>query len=110
MIIIHSTLGYYDASFIKIRSINIGYQIPAEFLSRAGISSARIFATVTNPFIVYSPMVRDGLAVDPEGTGTGNTGNPAVLTPQGGSSNAAPGRAITLHITTPPTREFLFWS
>jgi len=103
-----STLGYYDATFIKVRSINIGYQIPSKFLSRAGISSARIFATVTNPFIVYSPMVRDGLAVDPEGTGTGNTGNPGVLTPQGGSSNAAPNRAITLHITTPPTREFLF--
>jgi len=103
-----STLGYYDATFIKVRSINLGYQIPAKFLSKAGISSCRIFATVTNPFIVYSPMVRDGLAVDPEGTGTGNTGNPAVLTPQGASSNAAPGRAITLHITTPPTREFLF--
>jgi len=103
-----STLGYYDATFIKVRSINIGYQIPARFLSKAGISSCRVFATVTNPFIVYSPMVRDGLAVDPEGTGTGNTGNPAVLTPQGGSSNAAPGRAITLHITTPPTREFFF--
>ena len=103
-----STLGYYDATFIKIRSINLGYQIPAKFLTKAGISSCRVFATVTNPFIVYSPMVRDGLAVDPEGTGTGNTGNPGVLTPQGGSAAAAPGRAITLHITTPPTREFLF--
>jgi hypothetical protein len=103
-----STLGYQDATFIKVRSINIGYQIPAKFLSRAGISSCRVFATVTNPFIVYSPMVRDGLAVDPEGTGTGNTGNPGVLTPQGGSAAGAPGRAITLHITTPPTREFLF--
>jgi hypothetical protein len=53
-------------------------------------------------------MVRDGLAIDPEGTGTGNIGSPAVLTPQGGSTNAAPGRAITISITTPPTREFLF--
>jgi len=103
-----STLGYYDATFIKVRSINIGYQIPSRFLSKAGITSCRVFATVINPFIIYSPMVRDGLAIDPEGTGTGNTGNPAVLTPQGGSTNAAPGRAITLHITTPPTREFLF--
>jgi hypothetical protein len=103
-----STLGYYDGSFVRVRSINFGYELPSRLLSKAGISSLRVFASITNPFIIYSPMVRDGYAIEPEGTGTGNTGNPGVLTPQGGSSNAAPGRAITLHITTPPTREITF--
>ncbi len=97
-----STLGYYDGSFIRVRSINFGYTLPAKLLSRAGISSARIFASVTNPFIVYSPMVRDGFAIDPEGTGTGG-----ALGPQGGGT-AAPGRAITMGINTPPTQEFIF--
>ncbi len=103
-----STLGYFDGTFIRVRSINLGYTFPAKLLSKAGISSARVFASVSNPFIVYSPMVRDGYAIDPEGTGTGSTGNPGVLTPQGGSSAAAPARSITLGINTPSTREFTF--
>jgi TonB-dependent starch-binding outer membrane protein SusC len=103
-----STLGYFDATFVRVRSINLGYAIPAKILSKAGISSARVFASVTNPFIVYAPIVRDGYAIDPEGTGTGNTGNPAVLTPQGGSAAAAPNRSITIGLNTPPTREFIF--
>ncbi len=97
-----STLGYYDASFIRVRSINFGYTLPIKLLSKAGISSARIFASVTNPFIIYSPMVRDGYAIDPEGTGTGG-----ALAPQG-ASTAAPARAITMSINTPPTQEFIF--
>jgi TonB-linked SusC/RagA family outer membrane protein len=99
----HSTLGYYDGSFIRVRSINLGYQIPSRLLGKAGINSARIFFTVTNPFIIYSPMVRDGLAIDPEGTGTG-----ATLTPQGGSAAGAPARSIIMSINTPPTQEFTF--
>ncbi len=97
-----STLGYYDASFIRVRSINFGYTLPTKLLSRASISSARIFVTVTNPFIIYSSMVRDGYAIDPEGTGTGG-----ALGPQGGGTSA-PARTITMSINTPPTQEFIF--
>ncbi len=98
----HSTLGYFDGSFVRVRSINFGYTIPAKFLSRAGISSARVFASVNNPFIIYAPIVRDGYAIDPEGTGFGG-----ALGAQGGGT-ATPGRSITLGINTPPTREFTF--
>jgi TonB-linked SusC/RagA family outer membrane protein len=99
-----STLGYYDGSFIRVRSINFGYTLPAKLLSRAGIGSLRVFATVTNPFIIYSPFVRDGYGIDPEGTGTGTT-----LNPQGGG-NALPtsGRAILVNADLPPTRLFTF--
>lgn len=99
-----STLGYYDATFIRIRSINFGYTLPAGLLSRLGISSARFFVSATNPFIVYSPIVRDGFAIDPEGTGTGGV----TLSTQGGSTGSAPVRAIVLGINTPSTKEFIF--
>lgn len=99
-----STLGYYDGTFIKVRSINFGYQVPTNLLTKAGISSARVFFTVSNPFIVYSPMVRDGYAIDPEGTGTGGV----ALSTQGGSTGSAPGRAITISTNTPSTKEFIF--
>lgn len=97
-----STLGYLDGTFIKLRSINLGYTIPAKFLSRAGISSARVFVSANNPFIIYSPIVRDGYAIDPEGNGFGG-----ALGAQGGGT-ATPGRSITLGINTPSTREFTF--
>ncbi|MGZ8556704.1 MAG: SusC/RagA family TonB-linked outer membrane protein [Chitinophagaceae bacterium] len=101
-----STLGYFDATFVRVRSINLGYTLPSRLLSKAGISSARVFASVTNPFIVHAPIVRDGFAIDPEGTGTGGV----TLAAQGGSTAnpPAPSRAIVLGINTPSTREFTF--
>ncbi len=32
-----STLGYFDATFMKIRSINLGYQLPQKWLGNTGI-------------------------------------------------------------------------
>ena len=60
-----STLGYYDGSFIKVRSINLGYTLETQFLQKLGLSSARVYLNATNPFILYSPLVRDKLALDP---------------------------------------------
>jgi TonB-linked SusC/RagA family outer membrane protein len=98
-----STVGYYDATFVRIRSINLGYLLPSSILSKAGISSARFYVSVTNPFILYSPFVRDGYGIDPEGTGTGTTLGPTG----GGNSTPTSGRAILVSLNTPPTREFI---
>ncbi|HLG41535.1 MAG TPA: TonB-dependent receptor, partial [Chitinophagaceae bacterium] len=68
-----STLGIMDGSFIKCRSINLGYSVPSKVLSRAGLSSVRVYVNVTNPFVIYSPFVRDGFGPDPEGNGYGGS-------------------------------------
>jgi TonB-linked SusC/RagA family outer membrane protein len=94
-----STLGYYDGSFVKIRSINLGYNFSTGLANRLGLSGLRIYATANNPFILYSPFVKSGLGIDPEGTGVGGAlGNNAV----------ANGRAITVGLDLPSTRQFLF--
>jgi len=63
----YSTLQYYDGSFIRAKSINIGYNISPELLKHAGISSLRIYGNVTNPFIIYAPIMHHGFSVpDPE--------------------------------------------
>ncbi|MEA5260130.1 TonB-dependent receptor [Arcicella aquatica] len=90
-----STTQYQDGSFIKVRSINFGYTVPTKILSRLGISSARIYVNATNPFILYSPLVKDKLAIDPEGNGYGNT-------IQGGNFN----RVISVNLNNPPVRQF----
>ena len=66
-----STLGYQDGSFIKMRSINLGYTVPSKILAKAGISSLRVYVTALNPFILYSPFVKGGFGPDPEGNGYG---------------------------------------
>ena len=90
-----STTQYQDGSFIKVRSINFGYTVPTKVLGKLGISSARIYVNATNPFILYSPLVKDKLAIDPEGNGYGNT-------IQGGNFN----RVISVNLNNPPVRQF----
>ncbi len=99
-----STLGYVDGSFIKMRSITLGYTIPSKHLERSGIRSIRVFAAVQNPFILYSPFVSKGYGPDPEGNGYAGGVTSSV-------SNAAPTvplRAVTVTLNVPPTRQFQF--
>lgn len=98
-----STLGYRDGSFIKARSINLGYTFENAAIQRLGGKSARIYLNITNPFILYSPLVKDGLAIDPEG----NSGGGGTLGPEG-SSGGAPGRVVMIQLNAPPVRQFTF--
>ncbi|MBD0365632.1 MAG: TonB-dependent receptor [Flavisolibacter sp.] len=98
-----STLGYWDGSFIKCRSINLGYQLPMSILHGIGISSVRVYLNATNPFIIYSPIVKDKLALDPEGNGYGG-----AVTSSGGGEDAVPTRQISVNLNNPPTRQFTF--
>jgi hypothetical protein len=93
-----TTLGYYDASFIKLRSVNLGYNFSNKVLRRIGAQSLRLYVAVQNPWVIYSPYIHAG-GVDPEATGTGNQG---VQDPGNLSS-----RALTISASTPPTRSFL---
>ncbi len=99
-----STLGYYDGSFIKIRSINLGYTFTSTLLKKVGASSARIYLNATNPLILYSPLVSQNLAVDPEGNSYA-TGS-ATLNPQGASERGAPERQISVNLNNPPVRQY----
>lgn len=98
-----STLTYRDGSFIKIRTIDLGYNFSSKLLSKTGIQSLRAYVSAQNPFILWAPLVRDGLGIDPEGNGNGN----AVGT-QGGGATAVAGRAITVGMGVPPTRQIIF--
>jgi TonB-dependent starch-binding outer membrane protein SusC len=97
-----STLGYLDGSFVKARSISLGYSIPANILNHVKISSLRIYVTCLNPFFIYAPFVKNGYGLDPEGNGYGGVSNSTL----GGTP--VPGRAITVNLNAPPTRQFQF--
>ncbi|GAA3956487.1 TonB-dependent receptor [Chitinophaga oryziterrae] len=97
-----STLSYRDGSFIKIRSVNLGYNLPSKITNKMGLSSLRLYLAAQNPFILWAPLVRDGLGIDPEGNGNGN----AVGSTAGGTP--VTGRAITVGMGVPPTRQYMF--
>ncbi|WP_345954905.1 TonB-dependent receptor [Mucilaginibacter sp. PAMB04168] len=99
-----STLAYRDGSFIRARSINFGYTVSPAFIKKAGLSTLRFYLNCTNPFIIYSPLVKSGLAMDPEGNGYGG-----AVTGYSSPSNqvSAPTRQVSVNINNPSTRQFI---
>jgi TonB-linked SusC/RagA family outer membrane protein len=49
------TLAYVSGTFIKIRSIDLGYSLPASWSDKLHISSARLYVQVQNP-LIWSPL------------------------------------------------------
>ena len=95
-----STLGYFDATFMKIRSINLGYNVPASLLGNTGISSLRIYMQALNPFkAFFSDYVKEG-GLDPETNGFG--GSPTLGFGPNGTNR------LTVNPNTPPTRSIIF--
>nr|WP_281169874.1 TonB-dependent receptor [Olivibacter sitiensis] len=97
-----TTLGYYDASFISVRSINLGYTLPNKTATKMGIQSLRVYLTAQNPFVLYSPYMRAG-GVTTEATGTGYQGVGDIPNIRSGGQNPT----LTVAATTPMTRTFI---
>ncbi|MBS1565893.1 MAG: TonB-dependent receptor, partial [Bacteroidetes bacterium] len=86
----NSLLGYFDGSFLKIRTISLGYNLPPSFTKQLGLRTARMYATVENPFILFSPFVNKYGGLDPETSGS--AGSPSIA---------------TLNVDTPPNWSFI---
>ncbi|MBD1432968.1 TonB-dependent receptor [Sphingobacterium sp. DN00404] len=95
-----STLGFYDAGFLKIRTISLGYSFNESITQRLGINAFRLYSTVQNPFVFFSDYMKRGGGVDPEGTNLGNSGYT-------GGAGGVQARHIVAGLNTPPTRGFL---
>jgi len=73
----HSTFGYFDGSFLKIRSMTLGYTVPSSFVKAMGLRTVRFYATAKDPFIFFSPYRNKYHGIDPETAGTLNLDTPA---------------------------------
>ncbi|MDB5146350.1 MAG: TonB-dependent receptor plug, partial [Mucilaginibacter sp.] len=78
-----STLSYFDGTFLKIRSLTLGYNMPESITKRISVRSLRVYATAQNPFILFSPYRNTYHGLDPETAGA-------------------------LNVDTPPTKSFTF--
>jgi TonB-dependent starch-binding outer membrane protein SusC len=91
-----STLGYFDASFLKIRTISLGYDFKQPWVKNSGLEKLRVYATVQNPFVAFSPYHKES-GMDPEPNSYGNE-NVAV----GGIR-----RLLIVGTNTPTTRNYM---
>jgi TonB-linked SusC/RagA family outer membrane protein len=51
-----AALGYYKASFIKVRNISLGYNFNNKMVGKSGISNLRAYFQVQNPGMLYSKI------------------------------------------------------
>jgi len=94
-----STLGYFNGSYLKIRSLSLGYNFNQKAIKEAGFAKLRLYCTVQNPFVLFSPYTKE-TGLDPETNSYGNE-NAAV----GYSYNLR--RILTQGYNTPSVRKFL---
>lgn len=93
-----NSLGYFSASYLKIRTITLGYNFNQKWLKSCGISKARVYATVQNPFVLFSPY-HDESGMDPETNSYGNE-NQAV-------TSFYKQRLLVVGYNTPSTRNWI---
>ncbi|MBW3128145.1 MULTISPECIES: SusC/RagA family TonB-linked outer membrane protein [Hymenobacter] len=95
-----STLGYFDASYMKIRTITLGYNFDnISWLQNKGVSRMRFYVTAQNPFVFFSPYKRES-GMDPE---TNSFGDQNAAVPYSGNLS----RILTLGTNAPATRTYL---
>ncbi|TXJ29488.1 MAG: TonB-dependent receptor [Chitinophagaceae bacterium] len=92
-----STLGYFDASFLKIRTISLGYDFSRSLIKNKDLRM-RMYFTVQNPFVLFSPYHKES-GMDPETNSYGNE-NAAVTT-------SYQRRILTIGTNSPSTRNYV---
>ena len=97
-----STLGYFDAGYLKIRAITLGYNFDSlKCIKDFGISRLRLYASVQNPFVLFSPFNNES-GLDPETNSWANE-NTAVAVEGYTGKHKMP----IVGYNTPTTRNFL---
>lgn len=94
-----STLGYFDGSFLKIRTITLGYDFNRTLIKKGNIR-LKAYATVQNPFVLFSPY-HDASGMDPETNSYGNENAAVPLSDQ-------QKRFLTVGTNTPSTTNYVF--
>lgn len=95
-----STMGYFDGSYLKIRTISLGYSLTENLIKFAGIQKLRVYFTVQNPFVLFSEYHKlSGMDPEPNSYGNENAAVPYSYNMR---------RILTVGANTPSTKNFLF--
>ena len=92
------TLGYFDASYLKIRTITLGYSFDKlKWIKNRNIGKLRIYFTAQNPLVLFSSFHTE-TGLDPQ-TNSYATENAALTT-------TYQTRLLTVGTNTPATRNY----
>ena len=98
-----STLGYFNAGYLKIRAITLGYNFDKlKAVRDLGISRLRLYATVQNPFVFFSPFKNES-GLDPETNSWANENTSVAYSEYSGKH-----KMPIVGYNTPVTRNFIF--
>jgi TonB-linked SusC/RagA family outer membrane protein len=61
----NSSMSLFDGTFVKVRNINLGYNVSSDVAKRIGLSSLRLYTSIQNPFI-FSEYRKVHKGIDPE--------------------------------------------
>lgn len=97
-----NSLSYFDASFVKIRTISLGYNFDTDKLfKKSGIDNLRLYVTAQNPFVFFSPYKRES-GMDPETNSFANENSAVTI-----GENDQRKRLMTIGTNTPSTTNYL---
>lgn len=98
-----STLAYFNGGYLKVRAITLGYDFAKlQAVKNFGISRLRLYATIQNPFVLFSPYTNE-CGLDPE---TNSWANENTSVPYGEYSGKH--KMPIIGYNTPVTRNFMF--
>jgi hypothetical protein len=98
-----STLGYFDASYLKVRTITLGYNFDQiAWMKNNGVYKLRLYVTAQNPLVMFSPYHKES-GMDPETNSyaSQNTASPIATV------NSPLSRLLIIGANTPSTRNYL---
>ncbi len=98
-----STLSYFDGSFLKIRTITLGYDFSRSLIKNQNIK-LRMYVTAQNPFVLFSPYHKES-GLDPETNSLGNQNVASTGAISG--NNQLLQRLLTVGFNTPATRNYI---
>ena len=94
-----STLGYFNASYLKVQTLSLGYNFSnMGWLKNSGINRLHLYFLVQNPFVMFSPYYKQ-TGMDPQTNSYGDQ-NAAV-------TSTYPHRILTVGTNTPETRNYI---
>jgi len=96
-----STSGYFDASFMKVRTISLGYNVDPKWIKSVGIEKLRVYCTVVNPLILFSPYHKES-GMDPETNSYANDGGNMAVAYSGNLR-----RMLIVGYNTPSTHNYM---
>jgi len=96
-----STMGYFSGTYLKVGTATLGYNFNPKSVQKAGIQKLRVYFTVQNPLILFSPYHSQS-GLDPETNALAN--DPAVMN-VAMSSNLK--RLLVVGFNTPSTHNYM---